>query len=243
MNSKLEEFLFYSAEATNVDNLFSLYSNFLDSYGFDQLGYAIASDHKEIASDVELGLVNHNMVNDWVEHYRENGYLEVDKTTHLLRANQGIYNWQDTVQRGDLSPLQCKIFDEANEAKMYQGNSISVHGPKGVIGVMIASSSQSSCAPTKHHLNIINVASYHFHLCFLSLVQSTHVSYSAPLTLKEQEVLKWLSTGMTKQEIASKVDVSVHTVDFHSRNILRKMDAKNMTSALVTAIKEGLLIL
>lgn len=243
MNSRLEEFLYQGRDASSVDQLFSLYSKLFDEYGFDQLTYAITSGHKEFATDAELGLVSHNMLNGWVEHYRENTYLEVDKTTHLLRANQGIYKWEDVQQRADLSPVQRKIFLEAQEAKMYSGASISVHGPAGIKGVTITSSSQASESPNARNFDIVNVASYHFHLCFLSLVQSNQATQTVTLTLREQEVLKWISTGIGRQEIADKLGSSIHTIDFHSRNILKKMDAKNMAAALVTALKQGLLSL
>lgn len=243
MDSKLEEFLLAGREVDSTSSLFSLYSKLLDCYGFDQLMYAITSDHKQFASDAELGIVNHDMANGWVEYYRENNYLEADKTTHLVRANPGIYSWGNIAKQGDLSSLQSKIFRDAKDANMHHGNSISMHGPAGVKGVVIASSSEASYAPSKHKLDIINMASYHFHLCFLSLVQHKTVDQITPLTNKEYEVLQWLSTGMTKQEIASKIKVSVHTIDYHSRSILNKMNAKNMTSALVTAIKRGLLSL
>ncbi len=243
MNSRLEEFLYQGRTASSVDNLFFLYSELLDGYGFDQLTYAITSGHNEFATDAELGLVNHNMLNGWIEHYRENAYLEVDKTTHLLRANQGLYKWENIQQRDDLSSVQKKIFLEAHEAKMYSGASISIHGPAGIKGVTIASSSQLSESPRPQDFDIVNVASYHFHLCFLSLVQSNQVAQTVSLTLRELEVLKWISTGMGRQEIADRLDASIHTIDFHSRNILKKMDAKNMAAALVTALKQGLLTL
>lgn len=243
MELKLEQFLFESRELNTVPDLFSMCSDVFGHYGFDQLAYVIASDHKQFASDTELGLVSHNMVNDWIEHYRESDYLEADKTTQLLRANPGIYSWNEIALRGDLSPLQKKILNEANDAKMHHGNSISIYGPGGIKSFMIAYSSELSNTPNKHKLDIINLVSYHFHLCFISLVQSNPLLQTTPLTVKEREILKWLSTGMIKQEIADKTLVSIHTVDFHSRNILKKMDAKNMTAALVTAIKEGLLIL
>lgn len=243
MHSKLEEFLYQSRVASSVDSLFSMYSELLDGYGFDQLTYAITSGHKEFVVDTEIGLVNNNMFNGWVEHYRDNAYLEVDKTTHLLRANQGLYKWENIQQRDDLSPHQRQIFLEAQEAKMYSGVSISIHGPAGIKGVTIASSSQASESPDAQYLDRMNVAFYHFHLCFLSLVQTNRVTQTVSLTLREREVLKWISTGMGRQEIADKLDMSIHTIDFHSRNILKKTDAKNMAAALVTALKQGLLIL
>ena len=47
------------------------------------------------------------------------------------------------------------------------------------------------------------------------------------LTPREQEVAAALSTGQSNYEIAADLFISVNTVRFHIRNILRKLDAKN----------------
>ena len=49
------------------------------------------------------------------------------------------------------------------------------------------------------------------------------------LTKRETEILSMLSEGLTSQVIASKLYISVHTVDTHRRNIIDKMET---TSAL-----------
>lgn len=47
------------------------------------------------------------------------------------------------------------------------------------------------------------------------------------LTPREQEVAAALSTGQSNYEIAADLFISINTVRFHIRNILRKLDAKN----------------
>ncbi|MGB5238677.1 MAG: helix-turn-helix transcriptional regulator, partial [Flavobacteriaceae bacterium] len=51
------------------------------------------------------------------------------------------------------------------------------------------------------------------------------------LTNREKEILSLLSEGFTSRVIASKLFVSVHTVDTHRRNIIEKMETKSALEA------------
>ena len=48
-----------------------------------------------------------------------------------------------------------------------------------------------------------------------------------PFTFKEKEVLALVSAGLTTKEIASRLNISHHTVETHRKNLLRKCEAKN----------------
>lgn len=52
------------------------------------------------------------------------------------------------------------------------------------------------------------------------------------VTRREKEVLGLIAEGLTNQEIADKIFISVSTVDTHRKNLLQKLNAKN-TAALV----------
>ena len=56
---------------------------------------------------------------------------------------------------------------------------------------------------------------------------------SDTLTLREWEVLGWVSRGFTNREIARVLALSEHTVKNHVRNILHKLGAKNRTAASI----------
>ena len=51
------------------------------------------------------------------------------------------------------------------------------------------------------------------------------------LTKREKEILSLLSEGFTSRVIASKLFISVHTVDTHRRNIIDKMETKSAMEA------------
>lgn len=52
------------------------------------------------------------------------------------------------------------------------------------------------------------------------------------LSLREKEVLEWLSKGYSYKKIAAKLFISVETVRTHIRNIYEKLHACNRAEAL-----------
>ena len=57
------------------------------------------------------------------------------------------------------------------------------------------------------------------------------------LTRREKEVLELIADGMTNNEIAAKLFISVTTVDTHRKNLLAKFDARNIASLIKAAMQ------
>ncbi len=61
------------------------------------------------------------------------------------------------------------------------------------------------------------------------------------LTRREKEILELIATGMTNNEIAVKLFISVTTVDTHRRNLLVKFNARNIAALIKTAVSTGII--
>ena len=61
------------------------------------------------------------------------------------------------------------------------------------------------------------------------------------ITRREKEVLGLIADGMTNNEIAQKLFISVATVDTHRKNLLAKFDAKNIASLIKMAMQKNML--
>lgn len=63
-----------------------------------------------------------------------------------------------------------------------------------------------------------------------------------PTTLspRELEVLELIAHGDTTGEIANKLHISIHTVNSHRKNILRKLDIKSPVHLVAYAVETGL---
>ena len=57
------------------------------------------------------------------------------------------------------------------------------------------------------------------------------------LTRREKEVLELIANGMTNNEIAQKLFISVTTVDTHRKNLLAKFDCRNIASLIKAAMQ------
>ena len=61
------------------------------------------------------------------------------------------------------------------------------------------------------------------------------------LTRREKEVLELIADGLTNNEIAQKLFISVATVDTHRKNLLAKFEAKNIASLIKAAMQMHML--
>lgn len=58
-----------------------------------------------------------------------------------------------------------------------------------------------------------------------------------PLTPREIEVLDLASLGMTNQQIADRLGVTVHAIKFHLAGVYRKLGVANRTEAVVHRLR------
>lgn len=61
------------------------------------------------------------------------------------------------------------------------------------------------------------------------------------LTRREKEVLELIADGLTNNEIAAKLFISVTTVDTHRKNLLAKFDSRNIASLIKAAMQMQLI--
>lgn len=62
-----------------------------------------------------------------------------------------------------------------------------------------------------------------------------------PLTVREREVLALIASGNTNQRIADLLDLSRKTVESHRTNIMKKLEAHDVTELVRYAIRTGLI--
>lgn len=65
--------------------------------------------------------------------------------------------------------------------------------------------------------------------------------FDVPLTKREKEILKLIADGLSSQEIADKLFISLRTVETHRLNLNQKLDVKNTAGLVKEAIKRGLI--
>ena len=61
------------------------------------------------------------------------------------------------------------------------------------------------------------------------------------LTRRELEVLRLIQEGHKNKQIADQLSISENTVNFHIKNLVEKLGARDRTHAVTIAIRRGLL--
>ena len=64
--------------------------------------------------------------------------------------------------------------------------------------------------------------------------------FDIPLTKREKEILQLIADGLSNQEVADKLFISLRTVETHRFNLTQKLDVKNAAGLVKEAIKRGL---
>ncbi len=61
----------------------------------------------------------------------------------------------------------------------------------------------------------------------------------SPLSSREMEILEYVSGGHSNKQISCRFHISEHTVKNHLTSIMQKLNARDRTHAVVTALREG----
>ncbi len=75
----------------------------------------------------------------------------------------------------------------------------------------------------------------------LNLIDQKNEKSLNSLTPREVEIVKLLSLGLSTQEIASKLNLSVRTIEKHRSELLLRTQSANSISLIIYAIKNGLI--
>ena len=63
---------------------------------------------------------------------------------------------------------------------------------------------------------------------------------SGPLSAREREILQLLAENKSNKEIASRLGISVRTVETHRRSVMQKLDASSIVELVHYAIRNGI---
>ena len=235
---RVEDFIEQSNQATNLTTLFSIYSAAMEQYGYDRVLFALVNDHPTLQQEAQHGVVK-NYPEDWVAHYLAEGYDKIDPVRQRVMVSVEAFTWDQLVATTQFSKIQQKLFNEAREAGLNNGIGIPLRGPGGTIAGVGAASGQLNVSPFNRFGQRANLITYQFYFSFWRLMEQKNSKANVQLSQREKDILLWSATGKSREDIALALFISSHTVDYHIRNIFRKLETHTMISAVVKAIQMG----
>jgi len=75
---------------------------------------------------------------------------------------------------------------------------------------------------------------------YANILESSDTSPASQLTIREREVLQLIAEGLKTKDIATRIHVSIKTVETHRQQIMRKLNTNSVAELTKIALKEGL---
>ncbi|MFS2224882.1 transcriptional regulator SdiA [Pantoea sp. B65] len=174
----------------------------------------------------------------WLRHYRKEKFIDVDPIVQLRHPSGTILPWKDEF----FSSCE-KLWREANEFGLRSGFSCSIMATNRATGILSVSSRVSlktiDVGPTfemkLQHLTEL-------YLMALMRLQDRSMSVlNMVFSERELEIVKWTAEGKTAAEISLILGISPHTVNFHQKNMQKRLNVANKTQLACYAAAVGLI--
>jgi DNA-binding CsgD family transcriptional regulator len=236
---RLEDFIETSNKAHSIDELSQLLMKALGEMGLDRAICAQINPYNK-QQDIDTKFLI-RYPEDWMKHYLENDYINSDPVCRWLVDKQFVFTWEDIRKRW-ISQREKLILDEANEAGFYNGGAVSVILQDGTILGLGFARSQKDKELHKTELHKISALAHQYYIALNELEQLPRfVKPKIKLTGKEKDIINWCAQGKSNSCIADILTISEHAVNFHLRNIYRKLDTNNKTLAVLKAYRANLM--
>jgi DNA-binding CsgD family transcriptional regulator len=242
MTIPFEEYVDKANKAHSVDELVTVFLETVKRHGYDKMIFCLMSEHKHIGLGPGVGHLQ-NYPGDWMQYYFEQDFDKIDPVITYSYQKLGSFTWEEMNERLELTPRQKLCLNLGVEAGLYNGVCTPLWGPNRFAGIALASSEKRDACDG--NIDIITAYCQHFYIAFQRLhAMRKHNDMSVPniyLTSREKEILTLVAEGKSDQDIATILRLSAHGIDFHLRNIYKKMGTNSRTYATSKAIVLGLI--
>lgn len=223
---------------------------------FEQFGFHITNYGMIDKAQGEILGFHSNMADDWMAHYMASKYCQHDPWAQHVALNEEVLLYSKegpselAIEKGSVAE---KMMHEVEEHELDNSLCIPIHNKLGhvITGFNLCSN--------LNHIDFMNMIDDKMDDILLGAalinnelldtdplackLSSWHVNpcYKQLLSEREIEVLKWLSEGNRNDRIADKMNIASVTVNYHLKEIKRKLGAKTREQSVAIAYKKGLL--
>jgi len=182
-------------------------------------------------------LINISYPEEWLARYKTKNYHLVDPIVKQNFTNCSIQYWKDTYSR---YPAPEYFIKEAEDYNLRRGYSIGQTNLARTEGNLfsIAGNSIEQCDRTEL---ILRHSLPHLHLALSRFFVNKSTPAPILLTTREKEILSWVKEGKSSWDISIILNISEDTVNFHLKNVYRKLDAISRPHAVAVALEKGLI--
>ncbi len=175
-------------------------------------------------NNIDFCYLNRDIFNDRVAFMREHPDEQLEK----VRFSMG-FRYRDAKGKF-LHILQRHTITEVIEG----GH------PGGILGFCWDTTGQSARARIFHQIEVFEQNQQSWDTVVLK-EYFPELEEDKLLSRRELEILKWAVDGLASKQIAERLHISIHTVNAHRKNMLRKTNSKNMIEVAQYALRYDLI--
>ncbi len=242
MSDLLRTFIEKTETVQSTEELFRLFDTFVGRYGIDVSSYHITAERLR-SVPIDMGLVRENFPDEWVETYLAKDYADIDPVLSQARVEAEPFHWFDVEDKVKLTREQRFFLKEMREAGLTDGLAIPIFGPMGTMAYFGLGCVNDTLDLPREQIMELQFACQRTHNRYLQMSALTNKGEPTPkLSARETEVLTLVATGLSNNNIASRLGVTENTVDTVLRRTFRKLDAPNRISAVLKGLGTGLIL-
>ncbi len=230
---------------TTLEAYFDQLQKVIDKLGFYQYLYTALPSFYEPHSGASP-VMHTTYCQEWMQYYVDKNYEKHDSILrHCLSGSESIYYMHQAHRQRDLQAGERQVILDAAQAGIDSGIALPMYNTFGGAGLLTLTARGGEREFSKLFNSCrdsLEIFARSFNESILRHFSSQFCPADVPqLTPREREVLMWLASGMTYDEIADKLAIGVSTTRKHVANVIRKFKARNSTHACALAAKWGLL--
>jgi DNA-binding CsgD family transcriptional regulator len=237
----LQEFIERLRDLNEVEEFERAMQEHLRKMGFDSFSYAAL--RVPDSGKTPFFVTTYPLA--WITHYANNDYIEYDPILHHATSSLMPFDWSSVASQPSMTTKQQKVMLEASDCGLRFGAGIPVHAPRGGFAMMSCVTSNNR----KHfedvwraHQSDLHLTTLYYHSSVEQKLLNAETAPATHLTDREREALLWTAHGKTSWETSEIMKISQETVNFHLKNVMRKVGVYSKHHAVVKAIMLGLIV-
>ncbi|MBA1429826.1 autoinducer binding domain-containing protein [Pseudomonas fluorescens] len=227
---------FYSifAQAINMEEFTVVALRALRELRFDFFAYGMCSATPFMRPKTYM---YGNYPQHWIQRYQSANYAKIDPTVKHSKVSSAPILWSNELFR------DCPgLWSEANDSNLCHGLAQPSFNTQGRVGVLSLARKDNAISLQEFEaLKPVTKAFAAAALEKISALEGDIRVFNTDVEFSEREcdVLRWTADGKTSEEIGVIMGVCADTVNYHHRNIQRKIGASNRVQAVSYAVALG----
>ncbi|MGJ5176879.1 LuxR family transcriptional regulator [Bradyrhizobium oligotrophicum] len=173
---------------------------------------------------------------EWFDIYGREQFHRHDPIPRHCMSTLNPFAWSEAPYDRDDEPCAHRVMTRARDFRLHEGFCVPIHYDDAVGAVSIAGEHPNLAPDARGALHLISIFT---HSRLRALARAAASGQARRLSRIEAEVLSWAARGKTAWETARILGVSERNVRWHLEEAQRKLETKNKTATVATALVNG----